>query len=299
MQKSDLTPTGEIVLIKGENHARFPDSNCLFVDDEVPAVIDPATKREHLEGLDRDRGVRLVINTHYHVDHTRYDGLFPNADIAANAIDAPAIESVEGMAKAVGVEDVPWRQAWEHVMRERWGFTEKRVSRPVSDADEISLGKNTLRFIHTPGHTAGHTCVYFVEKKAIFLGDIDLGSFGPWYANKGSDINAFLQSIERLKSIDAETWYKSHGDGALHGDIADRLDAFARVIYERDERVLDFLSRERMFEEIVREKIIYRKAWDPPQLFDFFEGMMVGKHLARLERQGLVACDGDRYRAVS
>jgi len=290
--------TGELIFIEGDNNARFPDSHCLLVDDEVPAIIDPATRKEYLEDLERNNGIGLVINTHYHVDHTRYDDLFPGAEIVANAIDAPAIESIDEMSRAVGVEEVPWLPIWKQVMVKRWGFSEQRVARKISDGDEISLGSNTLRFIHTPGHTAGHTCIEFVEKRAVFLADIDLGPFGPWYANRGSDIEDFLRSIEHLKFISADTWYMSHGEGVLHGDITDKLDAFAGVIHERDHRVLDFLSTERSWQEIVGATLIYRTRWEPHELFDFFEGMMVGKHLDRLERQGLVAREGDRYRST-
>jgi glyoxylase-like metal-dependent hydrolase (beta-lactamase superfamily II) len=289
---------GELIFIEGDNHARFPDSHCLFIDDEVPAIIDPATRKEYLEELERKNGIGLVINTHYHVDHTRYDDLFPGAEIVANAIDAPAIESIDEMSRAVGVEEVPWLPIWKQVMVKRWGFSEQRVARKISDGDEISLGSNTLRFIHAPGHTAGHTCIEFVEKRAVFLADIDLGPFGPWYANRGSDIEDFLRSIERLKFISADTWYLSHGEGVLRGDITGRLETFAGVIHERDNRVLDFLTTERSWQEIVEAMLIYRRRWEPHELFDFFEGMMVGKHLSRLERQGLVEREGDRYRST-
>jgi glyoxylase-like metal-dependent hydrolase (beta-lactamase superfamily II) len=290
--------SGELILIEGDNRARFPDSHCLFIDDEIPAVIDPATRKDHLEELNRQNGIQLVINTHYHVDHIRYDGLFPEAEIVANAIDAPAIESIDEMARAVGVEEVPWLSVWKQVMVKRWGFSERKVDRKISDGDEINLGNNTIRFIHAPGHTAGHTCVEFVEKEAVFLGDIDMGPFGPWYANRGSDIEDFLRSIERLKFTDAQTWYMSHGEGMIEGDITDKLDAFASVIHERDHRVLDFLEQERSWQEIVEATLIYRNRWEPHELFDFFEGMMVGKHIERLTRQGLVAREGDRYRAA-
>jgi hydroxyacylglutathione hydrolase len=290
--------SGDIIFIAGDNRARFPDSNCLFVDDEVPAIVDPATKRQELESLHREKGIELVINSHYHVDHTRYDNLFPGAEIAANAIDAPAIEDLDELARATGLEEVPWLPVWKSTLRERWQWTEKKVARKVSDGAELSLGKNTVRFMHTPGHTAGHTCLQFVEKEAVFLADIDLGKFGPWYANAGSDIDAYLDSIQRLKTIEADTWYASHGKGVLRGDIRGRLDAFAKVIYDRDERVLDFLAQPRTREEIVDATLIYGRRWEPPQLFDIFEWTMAAKHLARLERQGLVARDGDRYRDI-
>src|SRR5450756_2237251 len=72
---------GEIVFIRGANKGRFPNAHCLFIDDEVPTVVDPASRPEELERLDREKGIRLVINSHYHVDHVRYNGLFPNLSL--------------------------------------------------------------------------------------------------------------------------------------------------------------------------------------------------------------------------
>ena len=292
--------SGEIIFIEGEKSARFPDNNCLFISDGVSAVIDPATRPGDLERLHREYGVGLVINTHYHVDHTRYNRLFKGASVAAHPADAPAIESLEEMAHMTGLEDMPWVESWKKVMRDVWGYTETRVSNPVKGGEEISLGKNTLRFVHTPGHTPGHTCVLLIEKRAVYLADIDLTPFGPWYGNRYSDIDDFLLSIEKVKSLGAETWYTSHEEGFLRGDISGRLDAFAAVIAERDERILDFLSTPRTLQEMIAEALIYRKRWDPPQVFEFFEGTMVSKHLARLEGKGLVAqADGRWYRADS
>jgi glyoxylase-like metal-dependent hydrolase (beta-lactamase superfamily II) len=288
-------PTGDIVFIAGEHGARFPDGNCLFVDDEIPTVIDPATRRHDLERIDVEKGVRLVIDTHYHVDHTRYNKLFTGADLAAHAADAKAIESIDGMAEMVGIEDKPWLDIWKAVMQEQWGYEPCRVTRPVADGDEMSLGATTVRFLHMPGHTPGNMCLHFVEQNAAYLADIDLTPFGPWYGNRYSDIDAFLGSIERVKTIGADVWYTAHGDGIIYGDIAERLDAFAAVVADRDRRLMEFLDKPRAFEEIIDATIIYGKRWEPPEMFDYFEGTMVGKHLARLERRGKVRFEDGRW----
>lgn len=288
-----MKASGEIVFIGGEHGARFPDGNCLFIDDEVPTVIDPATRASDLERINEESGVRLVIDSHYHVDHTRYNRLFPDAELAAHPADAEAIESIDGMARMVGLEDMPWLPIWKSVMQEGWGYTGCRVTRPVVDGEEVSLGENTVRFIHVPGHTPGNMCLHFLEKNAVYLADIDLTAFGPWYGNKYSDIEAFLTSIERVRSLDADTWYTAHGEGVVHGDISARLDAFAAVIFERDDRIVDFLGEPRAFDEIVDATLIYGKRWDPPEMFDFFEGTMLGKHLVRLERAGRVKRESD------
>ena len=283
-------PLGDIIFLAGEHGARFPDGSCIFIDDEVPTVVDPATRRADLESIESGNGVRLVINTHYHVDHTRFSSLFPNAELAAHPLDAPAIGSLEVMAHMVGIEDKPWLPMWESVMTEQWNYTPLEVTRPVEDGDEVSLGANTVRFIHVPGHTPGNMCLHFLEKNAVYLADIDLTPFGPWYGNRYSDIDAFLDSIERVKTIRADTWYTAHGEGVIEGDIADRLDAFAAVIADRESRILAFLDQPRTLADIVDEAIVYGKRWDPPEMFDYFEGTMVSKHLARLERSGKALC---------
>ena len=190
----------------------------------------------------------------------------------------------------VGIEDKPWLPIWRSVMTEQWNYTPLEVTRPVEDGDEVSLGANTVRFMHLPGHTPGNMCLHFLEKNAVYLADIDLTPFGPWYGNRYSDIDAFLDSIERVKTIRADTWYTAHGEGIIKGDITDRLDAFAAVIDARESRILSSLSRPKTLAGIVDEAIVYGKRWDPPEMFDYFEGTMVSKHLARLERSGKALC---------
>lgn len=291
--------SGDIVFIEGEAGARFPDANSIFIDDETPTMIDPATRAADLERYDREKGVRLVIDTHYHVDHTRYNRLFPEADIVAHAIDAPGIESLDEHARLVGMEGHPWEATWRKGLRELFGYAEMPVARRANGGEEIRLGENTVRLIHTPGHTSGHLCVQFLEKRAVYLADIDLTRFGPWYANRYSDIDDFLESIERVKGLDADVWYTAHEEGVIQGDITERLDAFAEVIHERDHRLLELLASEMTLQETVGKNVIYRKPWEPIEMFEFFEGMMVEKHLERLECKGQVTCVGDRWTHTS
>lgn len=290
--------SGEIIFMGGENRGRFPNAHCLFIDDEIPTVIDPASQPVELERLEREVGIRLVVNTHYHVDHVRYNRLFPDAEFVAHELDAPAIESLDVNARIVGIAGKPWEPVWKNVMRDTWGWTETRVVHTVSEGDEMSLGENTIRFIHTPGHTPGHMCVEFVEKKAVYLADIDLTSFGPWYGNRSSSIDDFLASIERLKDFDADTWYTAHGEGTIQGDIHERLDRYADVVHDRDRRLLEFLGHPRSISEIIGRTIVFGRRWDPPEMFEFFEGMMIEKHLERLERQGLVSLRDGYWAAV-
>jgi len=280
--------SGEIIFIQGESKGRFPDANSLFVDDEIPAVIDPATKVNFLQDLARRKNVEIVFNSHYHVDHIRYNKIFEGALFAAHSLDAPAIESLEENARFVGIESMPWFPQWKKVMRDVWGYRETKVGRLLKDMDEINLGQNTLRIIHAPGHTPGHICIEFIEQQAVYLADVDLTSFGPWYGNVRSSVDEFLGTIERLKNVRAETWYTGHESGVLKGDIRGRLEKYAEVIRSREEAILNALDSPKTLKEISNLLIIYKKPFDQPMILEFFEGMMVSKHLERLKRAGMV-----------
>lgn len=279
---------GEVVFLNGKKGGRFPYSNSLFIDDENPVIIDPVAQKEKLIEISHDKSNLIVINTHYHIDHIRYDNIFEHSPIAAHPLDAKAIASIDENARLVGVEGLPWENEWKQWMVS-FGFPKRTVDIEVNDGDEMRLGELTLRFIHTPGHTPGHICVEIPEKKAVFLADIDLTKFGPWYGNKYSDIDDFIDSIERMKQVEAETWYTSHEAGVLKGDISREFEKYERVIEQRDERILDTLSEPLTSRGMVEKALIYGKSWEPIQMFEFFEGMMLEKHLERLERRGLVS----------
>lgn len=290
--------SGEVLMIEGGDGGRFPHAHSLFVDDRIPAVIDPADRPEILEGIAKEREVGVVLNSHYHVDHVRYNHLFSDAKIMVHRLDAPCVESLDEMAGHVGVECEPWVDSWKRAMRERFGYQESVISRRLEHGDTIDLGHNTIKVLHTPGHTGGHCCFQFMEKRSVYLADIDLTSFGPWYGNLSSDVDEFIASVGMLKGLDAEVYYSAHGKPVYRGDIGSILDEYISVVYRREEKILDFLSLPRDFHEIVKQLIVYRKKWKPEQLLYFLEGMMIRKHLKRLERLGRVVREGERWERV-
>lgn len=106
------------------------------------AVIDPGEASPVIAFLE-NRGLapRLVVNTHHHGDHTG-----GNAALLARygcALAAPAAE-----AGRIG-----------------------GVSAPLSEGSGFSLGGEDAQVLETPGHTAGHICLYFPESRLLFSGD--------------------------------------------------------------------------------------------------------------------------------
>jgi hypothetical protein len=124
--------------------------------------------------------------------------------------------------------------------------------------------------------------------------DIDLTSFGPWYANPESRIDDFIDSIERVISYEIETVVSSHL-GVIRDNIRERFDQFLAGFKERDENILEFLSSPRSMDDFVDRALIYKKYPYMASILRFFEAEMINKHLDRLMSKGLVTEKNGRF----
>lgn len=81
----------------------------------------------------------------------------------------------------------------------------------VEDMDELKMGDEEFKVIHTPGHTPGSICLYSKDSKSLFSGDtvFSYGSFGR-YDFPGGDAEQLKKSIERLSTLDIVNIYPGH-----------------------------------------------------------------------------------------
>ena len=163
----------------------------------------------------------------------------------------------------------------------------------------MDLGGRTLTVLHLPGHTAGH-CGFLVEPDGfLFVGDIDLTSFGPYYGDLSSSLEDFEASITRLREVEARWFGTSHQVGVIDDrrTFLDALDRFAAVIHRRDETLLHLLRQPRTLADVVAHRLVYRPHVRLP-FVEAVERRTALLHLERLERHGLVVSTDDGYLAV-
>jgi glyoxylase-like metal-dependent hydrolase (beta-lactamase superfamily II) len=155
--------------------------------------------------------------------------------------------------------------------------------------DVFDLGGARVKVIHTPGHTRGHCCFHCEPDDVLYLGDIDLSSFGPYYGDAASNLEDFERSIAIVRDIEARWYATFHHIGVLDGRAAflDRLDRFAAVIADRERRLLDFLAEPRTLDEVVHHRFVYRPQ-DAVPYADPVERRSMGMHIERLVREGRV-----------
>lgn len=278
-----------LFLLQGSNGGRFPYANSLLVRDEVTAVIDTGADVADLEQVARECPPDLVINTHFHIDHSRGNSFFPETRILTHEWDARALETREQFLAATGLFELG-----EKFYRD--GVPCCEAEGVLRDGELLDFGATKLRVLHTPGHTPGHLALFHEEEEILFAGDIDLTSFGPWYGNPEADLEDFRRSIIKVRDLKPRLVLTGHLEPVTEG-IEERFNKYLEVLEKRDELLLDFLKEPKTLEEIVDAKLIYRKHPEPVEVYRRFEELMIAKHLISLEKNGLVSKQGEEYLA--
>jgi glyoxylase-like metal-dependent hydrolase (beta-lactamase superfamily II) len=291
--------TEKVSFIEAEGRGRYPYSNSMLIDDDVRALIDTGMGRDLAMEIAKDKKIDLVINSHGHEDHVASNNLFKEAKICSHRFDAPIIRSVDKLKELYGSTEIEAKKLIDSLLDEHFRLRDSRVDLEFEDDHIFDLGTTKLEVIHTPGHSRGHCCFSIPSERLIFLADVDLSSFGPWYGCLDGDIGQFIKSIERVRELQFELAVTSH-KGIVRGReiIEGKLSEYLNRIFEREERLLEFLTQERSLDEIVNRAIIYGHFAEPKAVFRLFERTMIEEHLKRLVEKNLVAHTDRGFKAT-
>jgi recombination protein RecT len=168
-----------------------PGTNSYIVGDAATGyiVIDPGPNDPaHIERLRQATGgdIRLIVCTHSHADHS--PGAAPLQALCA--APKPPI---------IGLPSAPTARPASH-------FVPERV---LQDGERLVLQDghgttHTLRAVHTPGHAANHLCLVLEEDALLFSGDHVLNGSTTVVDPPDGNMNAYLDSLDRLDAVCAE-----------------------------------------------------------------------------------------------
>ncbi len=83
----------------------------------------------------------------------------------------------------------------------------------IKENDKIRIGDYDLIVIETPGHTAGHTCLYEPDKKFLFSGDHVLQSITPniaqWFYDE-NPLKLYLESLDKIAKYNVKLVLPGH-----------------------------------------------------------------------------------------
>jgi len=254
---------GKIVFIPGPGGGRYPFCNSLYIDDEVRAVIDPGSDEGQLRMLQEKGPVRTVIQSHYHEDHGSFGCLFPNAELCVHKSETPCYQDIDKVLEYYGLRGTEYEDVWRNLLLRRFNYKVRKPTCELQDGDLVRFGETTMHVIHAPGHSIGHCCFYFPDEGVLYLGDLDMTRFGPWYGDRVSDIDSTIESVRKLMNIPARFFVSAHETGVIEGDIKALAEEYIAVIEEREKKLLAFLDRPRTLDEIVGQWIVYKRPREP------------------------------------
>lgn len=288
-----------MTVLFGERGGKYPQGNSLAVRGaEECLVIDPSLgllpRRDALPPADR------VLNSHCHEDHVAGNHLYPDVPWHFHEADAPCIRSLDAFMDVYGFPE-PIAGAFREQLVERFHVVPRADPQRFRDGQVFDLGGGVrVRAIHAPGHTRGH-CFFHVEPDdLVYLADVDLSSFGPYYGDAWSCLADFERTLEAARGLAARHYATFHHIGVIDEREAflARLERFAAVIRDREARLLDFLAETpRSLDEIAAHRFVYRPG-DAVLFADPVERRSMGQHLERLQAAGRVVEESpNRFRA--
>ncbi|HNY73581.1 MAG TPA: MBL fold metallo-hydrolase [Syntrophales bacterium] len=284
---------GPVWFIPGVNRGRYPYCHSLYI--QGPGIIiDPASDEKRLLEIRDLEGVNEVWLSHWHEDHITYLDLFPGAAVRICRRDEPPLGDLEILLDWYNLSE-PHRDHWRQVLTETFRYRPRRADAYLTEGDVHSFATTTVQVIGAPGHTPGHLAFYFPEQEVLFVGDYDMTSFGPWYGDRNSSIEATISSLRRLREIPARTWITGHDTGVFTDNADERWRRYEDIIYQREANLLNLLARPHNLQEIVAAWLIYKKPREPLAFFEFGERALNVKHLDRLMEKGLVVERNGRY----
>jgi glyoxylase-like metal-dependent hydrolase (beta-lactamase superfamily II) len=283
----DEREIGSVTVLFGERGGKYPQGNTLWVRGaEEQLLVDPSLgllpRRGRLPAVDR------ILHSHCHEDHVAGSHLYPDLPWHFHVQDLPGIRSLDAFMAIYGYSE-PISSAFRTLLRERFHVTPRPDALGFSDGARFDLGGGVqVRAIHAPGHTRGH-CLFHIEPDdVLYLGDIDLSSFGPYYGDAWSSLEDFERTLEAVRGMRARHYATFHHIGVLDGREAflERLDRFTAVIARREERLLEYLrGGPREMHEIVAHRFVYRPGDEVP-FAPAVELRSMRQHLDRLLEAG-------------
>jgi glyoxylase-like metal-dependent hydrolase (beta-lactamase superfamily II) len=259
-----LSPMVRRIVAANPGMMTGPGTNTYLVGIDEIAVIDPGPGDEsHLDaiaGCGGDR-IRWILLTHTHADHS------PGA---------------VGLRKRTGAKILAYGPGE--------GRGRVRLDGTLSDGEVIEATEFHLTALHTPGHASNHLCYLLNEERTLFTGDHIMQGSTVVIAPPDGDMAAYLDSLERLKTIRPRLKAIAPGHGHVIDDPQATIDEYIAHRRERERQVLAALSArgEATIAEIVED--VYADV--DPALHPVAK-RSVWAHLRKLADDGVVK--GDQF----
>jgi len=234
----------------------------------------------------------FAMMSHYHLDHSLWSAFVQGSSAQLYVPCAEENYVAEPDFFFERTAQPPNAEEWRQFAGKTLKFKGCKGFKTYDGTFSLDLKNTRVRFITAPGHSPGHTTVFFPQEKILFTSDLGLGPFGPWYGFKDCSIPLYVESLLKLKALQPELLLTGH-DGVISRDIERVFDRCLEVILSREEAIRRSREKGVSRDSVVEEGIYFKnkeKAKGPLKGFLFgWDAAMFDHHLEVLNRGGLNA----------
>ncbi|MBU2598845.1 MAG: MBL fold metallo-hydrolase [Actinobacteria bacterium] len=217
---------------------------------------DDMKRVRRLVKLREPKGIKDIINTHYHLDHTCGNAIFNDARIIA-------LDLCRDMMKRHGKE-----------ILEEFAKVEPEIEGTEINLPNITFNKKANLFfkdeefelISTPGHSPDSICVYWKNKEILFAGDTVIPVPYFYYGNREKLIKTLVDII----ALKPKLIIQGHGMPIQEENIEKELNSKIKYLKKINEIVKESIETKLSKREIYRisiDKCGIEKDPDPDDSF--------------------------------
>ncbi len=207
--------------------------------------------------------IRRVVITHGHLDHYGMAGKIQE-DTGAEVIvrseemrlmkpDKSHIDSITGTLKSTGMPEELMSLNVAFMSKTPFIYPIQKIS-TFSDESYLEFSDFKMRMLHMPGHSEGHTCLYWEDENILISGDMllpDISSitsigFDPGMKNlRRRSLAEMISSMERIGRFNPGLCLPGHGEafqdpgGLISARVQfhrDRLDEIYSLVPRGEEK---------------------------------------------------------------
>jgi glyoxylase-like metal-dependent hydrolase (beta-lactamase superfamily II) len=235
------------------------DAGSLLVDtgwntDEAFDTLD----RELREAGSGWQDLRTIVITHAHPDHYGLVGRLvklTDAELVIHAIERayiapryqhydPLLEEMSEWLRINGVPEAVCSSLSRASMEVLGMVAVASPNRIVHGGECLRLSDREYEVMWTPGHSAGHICLYEKQRQLFFSGDHVLPRITPNVSmhsqSIGNPLADYLSSLRQIATLPVSLVLPAHGD--VFTDLRKRIEEIERHHVARQQEILASLS---------------------------------------------------------
>jgi len=186
---------GNTAILIGDDGVLVVDTKFLRPGHQLAALIKSLT----------DKPVKVIINTHYHQDHTHGNPNYAHgADVIAQRRTRDHLIELD-------------KDFWE--VEPAWSMLPADL---LDDEKQLQFGDETIRILHPGrGHTDGDVVVYFSKRRILHTGDLFLHAMYPFIDLKGGgSAREWPATLDKVLAIgDVAQYIPGHGPLSSRDDV--------------------------------------------------------------------------------